>query len=402
MKRTLLAILAASLFNLGCHGLQNQPNRFASKDKPTIRVATFNVSMEATNYKLTDNLDASGNALTTALQSDQFKQINNIAQIIQRTRPDVVLLNEFDYIADPEQGINLFKNRYLEVSQNGFDPITYPYVYLAPVNTGVKTPIMGENARLTHFGFGHYPGQYGMVLLSKFPIDFDNVRTFQHFLWQDMPNHLMPTKQDGNSWYAQNERDIMHLSSKSHWDVPVKICDQQINILASHPTPPVFDGPEDRNGRRNHDEIRLWKDYISETGNNYLYDDKGKKGGFSGQSFVILGDLNASSVDGDAHPKAISQLLKHPRINNYLAPTSNGGLLNKPQNPHAASHTAHWGMRADYVLPSADLTLTNSGVFWPAKDEDGAELVADRSASSDHRLVWVDIELQVDKSQCAL
>ena len=35
------------------------------------------------------------------------------------------------------------------------------------------------------------------------------------------------------------------------------------HLLASHPTPPVFDGDEDRNGKRNHDEVRLIADYIN-------------------------------------------------------------------------------------------------------------------------------------------
>ncbi len=71
------------------------------------------------------------------------------------------------------------------------------------------------------------------------------------------------------------------LSSKSHWDVPVKVGNKTIHILASHPTPPSFDGAEDRNGKRNHDEIRFWKDYISDSSNQYIYDDKGVKGGFN-------------------------------------------------------------------------------------------------------------------------
>ncbi|TMP28185.1 endonuclease/exonuclease/phosphatase family protein [Pseudoalteromonas rubra] len=387
-------VLAATVLNTGC---QSTSTTLSSDSQPTsqqtLRVATFNVSMEATNYDMSNQQSLSGNALTFALKSGEYEQINNIAQIIQRTRPDIILLNEFDYIEDPEQGINLFKRDYLEVSQNGFDPIDYPYVYLAPVNTGVKTPFSGDDTRLTHYGFGKYPGQYAMVLLSRYPIKQDQIRTFQHFLWKDMPNNLMPTQADGSSWYSAQEVSAMRLSSKSHWDIPVQICNKQLNVLASHPTPPVFDGPEDRNGKRNHDELRLWKDYISASGNDYIYDDKRQAGGFADESFVILGDLNASSVDGDAYPGAIDQLLTHPRVNAYPAPTSQGGQLNKPDNPHSATHTAHWGMRADYVLPSADLAVSGSGVFWPASDEVGAELVADRASSSDHRLVWVDIVL---------
>ncbi len=55
---------------------------------------------------------------------------------------------------------------------------------------------------------------------------------------------------------------MLRLSSKSHWDIPLQIGGAIVHVLTAHPTPPVFDGPEDRNGCRNHDEIRLWSDYI--------------------------------------------------------------------------------------------------------------------------------------------
>lgn len=383
---------------LGCNTVPTPQQDVKNiNENKVLRIATFNVSMEATNYQSSEQSATkstlNAHALTQALASGDVQQINNIAEIIQRTRPDIILLNEFDYIAKREKGIDLFKTAYLEVSQNGLAPITYPYVYLAPVNTGVKTGLKGDAVKLTHFGFGRYAGQYGMVLLSKYPIVSEQVRTFQHFLWQDMPNNLMPVNPDGSQWYSSDERAIMRLSSKSHWDVPVNVCDNTIHVLASHPTPPVFDGEEDRNGKRNHDEIRFWRDYISPSSNHYIYDDNGRHGGVSPQSFVILGDLNASAVDGDAHPNAINQLLSHPDVNHYGAPQSEGGLQNKPENKHAATHTAGWGMRADYVLPSANLKVLNSAVFWPAKGKQGAHLVADRSASSDHRLVWVDIAL---------
>nr|WP_051320915.1 endonuclease/exonuclease/phosphatase family protein [Pseudoalteromonas spongiae] len=384
---------------LGCSAVPTpQQDVKNTNENKVLRIATFNVSMEATNYQSSEQSATkstlNANALTQALASGNEQQINNIAEIIQRTRPDIILLNEFDYIAKREKGIDLFKTAYLEVSQNGLAPITYPYVYLAPVNTGVKTELKGDAVKLTHFGFGRYAGQYGMVLLSKYPIVSEQVRTFQHFLWQDMPNNLMPVNPNGSQWYSSDERAIMRLSSKSHWDVPVNVCDNTIHVLASHPTPPVFDGEEDRNGKRNHDEIRFWRDYISPSSNHYIYDDNGRHGGVSPESFVILGDLNASAVEGDAHPNAINQLLFHPDVNHYGAPKSEGGLQNKLENTHAATHTAGWGMRADYVLPSANLKVLNSAVFWPAKGKQGAHLVANRSASSDHRLVWVDVKIR--------
>ncbi|WP_334313240.1 endonuclease/exonuclease/phosphatase family protein [Psychrosphaera algicola] len=106
----------------------------------TLKVATFNVSMEATNYVENNQKAMSNAALRTALKSGQHPQIKNIAEIVQRVAPDIILLNEFDYIADKQQGIALFKQKYLEVSQQDQQPIRYPFVYLAPVNTGMKTP----------------------------------------------------------------------------------------------------------------------------------------------------------------------------------------------------------------------------------------------------------------------
>ena len=83
-----------------------------------------------------------------------------------------------------------------------------------------------------------------------------------------MPGNLIPTP-----FYSPDEVEILRLSSKSHWDVPIQIGKKVVHFLVSHPTPPVFDGPEDRNGRRNHDEIRFWADYISPGKAGYIYDD---------------------------------------------------------------------------------------------------------------------------------
>ena len=395
-------ILISTCFYLvtACQNPPIDPIEKMTKSPNTIKIATFNVSMEATNYIEDGDSILSSSTLSQALKSGKQEQINNIAEIIQRVRPDILLLNEFDYIENPDDGIRLFMHRYLEVPQNGQSPIKYPYVYLAPVNTGIETPINDDSARLTHYGFGRYPGQYGMLLLSMYPIVEGQIRTFQHFLWKDMPANLMP-EEAGSSWYQEREVEIMRLSSKSHWDIPVNICGQYLNILASHPTPPVFDGPEDRNGRRNHDEIRFWKDYIQGDKNSYHYDDNGVTGGIVlDRPFVILGDLNASDVDGDAYPGAIKQLLESEQVNHYAAPRSEGGKLNMPDSEHADNHTAAWGMRADYVLPSMDLSVIESGVFWPKPDEDTARLVADRSASSDHRMVWVVVDFPATDIVC--
>ena len=175
---------------------------------------------------------------------------------------------------------------------------------------------------------------------------------------------------------------MFRLSSKSHWDVPVDVNGSTVHVLAAHPTPPTFDGPEDRNGTRNHDEIRFWADYVTPgKASRYIRDDEGVTGGLKpGESFVILGDQNADPVDGDSTQHAIDQLLDHPRITDPL-PTSAGGpeaaILQGGANlTHVGdpaydtadfADTAPGNLRADYVLPSRDLEVLDAGVFWPVQ-----------------------------------
>ena len=372
----------------------------ARADGTTVRIATFNVSMEGGNY-VSKGVTPSGHELPAALSNSDHPQVGNIAEIIQRVRPDIILLNEFDYHPDPAHGVKPFLKNYLAQGRSGTDGIDYPYFYHGPVNTGVDSGMdldrdgtasgVGGDA----FGYGLYPGQYGMLLLSRYPIDESAVRQFQHFLWKDMPGNLMVDMRDenGDPWYPEDVQRHLRLSSKSHWDIPVLLGDTVIHVLASHPTPPVFDGPEDRNGRRNHDEIRFWVDYLGDD-NDYIYDDAGTRGGLRGERFVVVGDLNASMEEGDARQEGISDLLGHPRVRRGLLPTSDGGRANRSDSPFGPAHTAAWGMRTDYVIPSkAGWRVLDAGVFWPTSDDALYRLVEDRRASSDHRLVWVDLEV---------
>ncbi|MBP0000034.1 MAG: phytase [Cyanobacteria bacterium SID2] len=380
----------------------------------TARFASFNASL---------NRNTEGQ-LIADLSTPENAQAQTIAEIIQRNSPDVVLVNEFDFDANG-QAAQLFQDNYLSVSQNGASPINYPYRYVAPSNTGiasgfdfdnngsiVTTP--GENGYGNDaFGFGNFPGQFGMVLYSKYPIETDEIRTFQNFLWKDMPGALLPDDPDTpepNDWYSEEELEAFRLSSKSHWDIPVNINGQTIHVLASHPTPPVFDGPEDRNGRRNHDEIRFWADYVTPDRGDYIYDDAGNTGGLtSGDRFVIVGDQNADPFDGDSTNNAISQLLDNPTVNTRVTPASIGsidatnrqGSNNLTQTGNPAYDTADFGeaefngpgnVRVDYVLPSENLEITDAGVFWPTADDPQFGLVGDFPfPSSDHRLVYADV-----------
>jgi endonuclease/exonuclease/phosphatase family metal-dependent hydrolase len=380
-----------------------------------LRVATYNLSL---------NRNAEGQ-LVTDLSTGTNDQAQTVAEIIQRVNPDIVLLNEFDFV-EGGAAADLFRENYLEVSQGGADPVEYPYAFVAPSNTGIASgfdlnnngvvveepgePGYGDDA----FGFGAFEGQFGMAVLSKYPIDTDAVRTFQHFLWKDMPGALLPD--DPNTaapadWYSPEELDVFRLSSKSHWDVPVDVNGRTVHVLVSHPTPPTFDGVEDRNGLRNHDEIRFWADYVKPgAASRYIYDDAGTTGGLKpGESFVILGDQNADPLDGDSVAAAIDQLLDHPRITDPL-PTSEGaveasvlqGGANLTHRGDPAFDTADFNdnpapgnLRADYVLPSKDLRVLDAGVFWPVQADPLSELTGVFPfPSSDHRAVWVDVRVR--------
>ncbi len=397
-----IAVLIAFSFS-GCSNEMSKPTEVVAVSVDTDReviFATFNVSMEATNYLGRDAEQTSSEELAGRLASGQDPQIRNVAEIIQRTRPDIILLNEFDYIEQPSRGVSAFVTNYLHHSQQGADPIDYPYFYLNRSNTGEPSPFdldkdgVASGTKGDAYGFGYFPGHYGMVLLSRFPIDSQNVRTFQHFLWSDMPGALKPGTEKDGLWFSEKEWKDLRLSSKSHWDVPVSIDGKTVHVLASHPTPPVFDGPENRNGKRNHDEVRFWRDYIA--GESYFYDDDKQSGGLAASAdFVIVGDLNASSVEGGANRDGIGSLLALDRVNSGVIPSSEGGRENKPNNVHSATHTAHWGMRADYVLPSIEgLEVLDQGIFWPKKGDELHRLVSERAASSDHRLVWIKTKIK--------
>jgi len=138
-----------------------------------VRFATFNASL---------NRNDAGN-LVSDLSTPDNSQAQAVAEIIQRTRPDVLLINEFDFV---ENGLaaELFQDNYLSVSQNGTNPIEYDYFFVAPSNTGIPSDFDFDNNGVVGgpddaFGFGFFPGQFGMAVYSRFPIDYDDIRTFQ-------------------------------------------------------------------------------------------------------------------------------------------------------------------------------------------------------------------------------
>jgi Endonuclease/Exonuclease/phosphatase family len=377
-----------------------------------VRFATFNASL---------NRNLAGQ-LITDLSSPGNDQADTVAEIIQRTRPDVLLINEFDFDDLGEGGSSLaaelFQDNYLSVEHGDAGPIEYPYRFVAPSNTGIPSGFDLNNNGVVGgpddaFGFGFFPGQFGMAVYSMFPIDDDAIRTFQLFLWKDMPGALLPDDPATPApadWYSPAELDVFRLSSKSHWDVPIELGDRTVHFLVSHPTPPVFDGPEDRNGTRNHDEIRFWADYVLPSRSGYIVDDEGNPGGLeAGALFVIAGDQNSDPFDGDSIPGSAQLLLEHPLINTKVTPRSDGAVeqsalqgganlthVGDPQFDTAdfLDVPAPGNLRADYVLPRRNLPIEAAEVFWPESTDPLFPLVGTFPfPSSDHRLVWVDVRI---------
>jgi hypothetical protein len=402
MRRTFLILTALIL--VAAFGVEQA----AAGNKADVRFATFNASL---------NRNVEGQ-LVADLSTPANAQAKAVAEIIQRARPDVLLINEFDFAP---AALALFQDNYLSISQRGAAPIEYPYRFIAPSNTGVPSGFdLNNNGAIggpdDALGFGFFPGQFGMAVYSKYPIALDGVRTFQEFLWKDMPGARLPDDPATTApadWYSPAELAIFRLSSKSHWDLPLAVGGKTVHFLVSHPTPPVFDGPEDRNGTRNFDEIRFWADYIRPARSDYIYDDSGQRGGLKpGELFVIAGDQNSDPLDGDSIPGAIQQLIEHPLVNTKFTPSSPGaveqsalqGGANTTHRSDPRFDTADFAdsapgnLRADYVLPRKTIQILDGAVFWPLMSDPFFQPVGVFPfPSSDHRLVWIDIAIPTVK-----
>lgn len=370
-----------------------------------LRIATFNMGAS--------RMTADG--LQRALLS-QSGALKRCAAILQRVRPDLLLINEFDHDGEglDQRNLHLWLNGYLGLSQDGDPLLEYPYAWLIPTNTGLLSSADLDGDGLITLpgdaqGFGHFHGQFAMLLLSRYPIDRLASRSFRELRWRDLPGAFLPDAEPGSGlgdFYSPAALDGLRLSSKNHLDACITLPDGRVlHLLLSHPTPPVFDGPERRNLHRNHDEIRLWCDYLDNA--DWLVDDQGRRGGLAPDArFIVLGDLNADPISGDGDPGAIRRLLAHPRIHQAVAqgdltPCSNGAQDWGMAEGRAHADAAHWthlrGLRLDYVLPDARMSVQATGVFWPADGEAGRHWLVDSRGrerpdwSSDHRLVWLDV-----------
>ncbi len=366
--------------------------RAAPQSNPiALRIATFNIQ----------------DVRSTDLDTPDNPRLKHIAAIIQRIRPNILLLSELAINQNPDQPSNAdrFVELYLAVPQApDLKPIAFN-TYTPPSNTGIPSghdldrsgtiistapPITKDQTDAGRaygndaLGFGTFPGQYAMAILvsPKLTIQTDQIRTFTNFLWKDLPGNNPPTNTDGSPWYNPDTWNNFPLPSKTFADIPILLPNGSLlHALISHPTPPAFDGPEGRNKHRNHDEIKLIRHYIDN--DQALYDDQGNTGGLApNSSFVIMGDLNADPSDGSSlNMVMMLQLLTSPKLADDAFPSSDIKIEGLD-----STDTARFKLRVDYVLPSADITITNSGV-WRITDP---AIKPGTDFPSDHYPVWIE------------
>lgn len=323
------------------------------------------------------------------IRKGEDPQITAVAEVIAGAQADIIFLTGIDYDAG---GVTLgaLADR---ISEAGWD---YPHRFALRPNTGMPTGFDldgdGRNHRAGDAqSWALYSGQGGVALLSRWPVDQSGLRDFSTLLWRDLPEARLPRRADGAPYFAEPVLDVLRLATTAHWHVPIQMPNgTQVTLLTFKAGPPVFDGPEDRNGLRNADEIRFWQ---------LLLD--GHFGPAPTGAWALLGTANVDPVDGEGHHGAITALLTDPRLQDPQ-PRSIGGTVaaNPSQNGDPGLDTVDWweedngpgNLRVDYILPAAELVVQDSGVIWsdPETDPDAATREA---TASRHRLIWVDLAL---------
>lgn len=321
----------------------------------TYRVATFAAPLSRDGPGL----------LLRDIEKGADPQIDAVLDVITQIAPDILVLTDFDYDMD---GLAL------AAFASAVSP-PFPYTFALQPNTGLATGLdLDRNGRRGDArdaqGYGRFAGDGGMAILSRLPIAAAEVQDFSKLLWKDLPGATLPQDDDG-PFMSSEVLAVQRLSSTGHWIVPVVLPDGgMMQLMVFSATPPVFDGPEDRNGLRNRDELRLWELVLA---GEY---------GLAPSDFVIVGNANLDPQRGDGFSGAMAKFLTNPKLQDRL-PNLN---------------TANWDedgpgdMRVSYVLPDRNWRVRDAGVFWPPENDPPADLGAGGAdLAGPHHLVWVDI-----------
>ena len=321
------------------------------------------VAFDVTVATFTTQFSHSGPGLLLHhLQKGDEAQVEQDITAMLAMQADVLVLTNFDYDYDGLALAALQKR----LADKG---LVYADSLGLQPNTGIPTWL-----DLNHDGalsgprdaqaYGRFAGQAGMAVLSRFPLDRDNIRDFTALLWKDLPGADLPPDM------ADEARLLQRLSTAGHYEVPVIYAPgKTLQLLVWSATPPIFDGPEDRNGRRNADETALWLHLLDGT----LPLIAPETGHYAppNQPFVILGLANLDPVDGSGLPQSLQALLADPQVQDP-APRGAKARVDAGQMGDPALDTtvlkSGVGLRLDYLLPSRKIVVQSAAVLWPAEN----------------------------------
>lgn len=320
----------------------------------TLRIATYHTELSRKGPAI----------LLRDILRGEDAQVAAVLDVIASARADIILLLDVDWDLD---------GRTVGALQDALADrgAAYAhYVALRP-NAGLVSGFdLDGNGRLGEgrdaLGYGRFTGDGGMALLSRLPLG--PATDHSAMLWSEQSAAPLTVLPDGAA-------EVVPLASVGQWVVPVQIGGVELSLITLNANTPVFDGPEDRNGKRNADELAFVR-------------------ALAGRQAIpiVLGRSNIDPADGAGDRAAMAAVLTDPALQDAAPRGQGGGGLGHLGDPalDTVDFDGPGPLRVDYVLPASGLTIVDAGVVWPAPNSPSAEVA---KAASRGRLVWVDIAL---------
>lgn len=285
-------------------------------------------------------------------------QIKAVTALIQHAQPDILLLTKVDVDAG---GHTLTALKQAFGYPHGFTAMPNASLYApADMDGDGYTDPRGERMAWTRFS-----GEGTMVLLSRVPLDIENMWMANALLWKNLPDAQLPRNPDDTAYFSETALDHLKLVSQGLWVIPTEAA----TLILFQNISPVFDGVEDRNGLRNRDQLRLLEQVLDS-----------RHTPLPSKPFVLMGNTNLDPHAGEGDRQAIAKFLARPDLQDPI-----------PRAPSGHPQTAFWEkpgpMRVSYILPSRDWQITDHGVLSP----ENGPLRKTAEKASRHRLVWMDL-----------
>lgn len=309
-----------------------------------LRVATFDAGLSSREPGL----------LAADLAGGQNARAQQVAEVIKRADADVLLLTGFD--AD-EQALATFNNEYLKNASSDGPAVDYRYRYVGPSNLGVASGADLDQDKIVGgpgdaWGYGEFPGQGSMVLLSRHPIDIGDIQVLTDQRWAEVPGNRL-----AEAGLTQTASAAIPVMESGLWDVPLTIAGQKLRVIAVQARP----GSEQLGyaAARHHDELTVIGDWVDAA--DYLRDDQGAAPSNTAP-YVVMGELGRD----ERHNAAVDSLLEKIGV--------------AEQGIHD---------QLNYILPDGAFSIVNHGSI-ELQPVDGAP-DQDAEAGEPSELLWSDL-----------